>query len=1580
MLTKPARMILTVAIGLAMLFADGASATRLDVASVDKPSISSAPMVRLPGHVLPALAKARLIKSAPDAGDSRIALTLTLKRDDQAGFERYLHDIYDPKSPLFHRYLTQPEIAGRFGPSQAEYDQVVSYLEANGFKLKQGSVNRLTLTVEGTRAEAEKAFSTRIVDYQIGMRRLYANQTDPALPASIAPHVQAILGLVDLTHPHHTTAIIKCLGGELSVIANTDCAAKLTSSQNFNYGECVKTVAGNGTYNGPCGVTVSGPMRRLGIANQSTRHSAGQRASSPLTASSNWGTINGAGQTIGLVEFDTFQQSDVADYLALVGEPATLINQLSKVDVNGGIATPGADQDEVLLDIDAALVLAPGAQTVVYDSPFGAGPGFEAVLNQMIDDKVTVISNSWAYCENETTLADVQGIDSVLQNAAAAGISVFNGAGDSGSTCLDGGTDVVAVPADSPNATAVGGSSETPGPNSTYGLETWWDDSNTTPPAGQGGFGTSSFFARPSYQNGLDPAANRSIPDVVVNADPFQGVSICEAASGGCPTGQLFAGTSLAAPTWAAFTALLNQAQGSNLGFLNPLLYALSGTGAFHDPTALGSDFIHVGLGSPNLNILHQLLSGASAGAVSATNSSVALTIRIPATGMAPTGVFDDGTTAGIITVELRDANGNSIAGKTVTLTPNAGGHVNITPTSAVTTADNGVASFQLTDTEAENVSITANDTTDGTPITQQVTVPFVPPPAAAASIMASLNDEPADGTTADTVTVTVEDSLSRPTPGKTVMLSQGSGNSSITGPSPQVTDANGQIQFSVVDTHTENVTYTATDVTDGSLPVPGSATVDFTNGSGGCNSASYVTGAAAAASGYAVSAFATGFEVNSGDQGFSYNCFGAYGMAWDSAGNLYVTDWPTGNIYKFDSSGGAADASHLFATVKAPATGLAIDPAGNMFASEGSVSGANGDIVPVDLSNGTVGTAIASGFPCLGNMAIDPAIPALYVDDFCSSGPVSPDIWQITGIDGASPTTTVYAQTPDNIENFNLAVAPDGTVYDIFGASNGAPIARITPGSPPTVTLLTTANGSPVSLYGGLGMTVGGKQANDDAQFVLAPFNSQANGESGLPQGVQTLDLTGSAPAIGQQLTTNDFSGLSNFAIGPDGCLYVAGGPTVSKITNADGTCEFGPTAQPLTLSLTPITASPTQGGSQNLAAAFHYGTVPAGTPVMLDVNGVNTQTILARTDSNGTASFSLKGAFSGSDVINATATVNNSTVTSNSSLLTWESGPDTTALSLNLSPKSGMPGDPITLMAALTDVSQDPAVPVVGQSVTLELGNNSCSSSTNSTGIASCQVNPEIIPGVPSRPITASFAGTADLTAANASTGFTFTAPPEDAKLRVTPKALDFPAAIEMGGVGAVSKPHIVTVFNPKNKKQKLTVTFLGAEDTGDFTIVSGPPTTCNATLEAKARCKIALVFSPTTTGARTGTLMVDDNADLNNQQMVKLNGKGEQGKLSYSPAILSFGKLAVDSTSKPKTVKIANHNPVAMSFAADTSGDYQITSNTCASTLPAKSTCEIEVTFEPTGAGSQPGTLTFTDDAARSPQTVKLEGSGE
>ena len=140
---------------------------------------------------------------------------------------------------------------------------------------------------------------------------------------------------------------------------------------------------------------------------------------------------NGAGQVIGIPSFSNFQPGDVADWLAVAGLPANLINQVSKVDVNGGAPLLQGESD-VLLSIDTILAIAPGAQVMVFDAPF-AGPGtsFQALFNAMINGGVTIISNSFSYCEDQTTPADVQSIDSILQMAAASGITVLNATGDS---------------------------------------------------------------------------------------------------------------------------------------------------------------------------------------------------------------------------------------------------------------------------------------------------------------------------------------------------------------------------------------------------------------------------------------------------------------------------------------------------------------------------------------------------------------------------------------------------------------------------------------------------------------------------------------------------------------------------------------------------------------------------------------------------------------------------------------------------------------------------------------------------------------------------------------------------------------------------------------------------------------------------------------------------------------------------------------------------------------------------------------------------------------------------------------------
>ena len=1293
---------------------------------------SSGNMVRLPGHVLPALQKATLLPNGSYDDAQPITVTITLKRSDQQAFKRYLHDVYDPHSPRFRHFLNQHQIAERFGPTPENYARVLNYLRANGFGLVVGSANRLTLTVRAPRAVVARIFAVRIQDYRIGNRDFYANTQDPAIPTDIAPIVQAVTGLSDLAKPAATKNIIQAYSN-LFMCLN---AATGTSTSKPTEAKCWSKFWGD-----------------LGKA--LTLNSVSSSSDPPPGS---WVTFDGTGQTVGLLEFDTFQTSDVSDYLNLIGAPASRIGNLSQVDVSGG-ATPGSNQDEVLIDILAVLNVAPGAKVVVYDGPF-AGPGvsFQTLFNKMINDGVTVISNSWAYCENQTDLADVSSIDSILASAAASGISVFNGAGDSGSTCLDGSSNTVAVPADSPNATAVGGSSLISGPGLTYNSETWWDGSKNTPPSGQGGFGVSKFFSRPVYQDALNPFATmRSVPDVVAEADPENGIVICQASAGGCPTNLLYGGTSNAAPLWAAFAALLNQAQGHNLGAFNPLIYPLANTSAFHSAASMGSDFSHVGLGSPNLNALHLKLNGQAAGLPSAATSEVGY---YAANGMPgeTTPVAADGTSKSFVVVRLRDAATNTVAGKTITLTASPAGNAIINPSSGVSSLANGAVVFTITDIQPETVTFTATDTTDGIKPTQTASIPFVTPPATGAGLDVFPASVAADGKSNAVIVVTLKDKLGRPNPGKLVQISQGPGHSVIKGPIPAITDASGQIQFTAVDQMAETITYSAVDITDGNIPFPTTGSVAFTGGpANGCGNS-----ATPAAPGFQVTPYATGFIAQNfffGNVNFG-GCPGAYGLAFDATGNLYVSDSPTGDIYKIPPGGGVADASTLItATALGPSlAGLASDDKGNLFASRDATTGnfTTGAIFKIDPSNGTILQTVASDLTCPTALAVDPLSGDLFTDDSCSgAGSDNPDLWRISGQDTATPKTDVYTTLPGT-PNANISFASSGTIYAwaFTGLGTGVPrVAQIsgTNGpATPTVSLL------PNLQLAALGVLANGAQANGDAQTLfLNPFDADSN----TSLGIGTTDLTTSPPSAGVILATTN--GANNLVRGPDGCVYAAQGDGVFKITDAKGTCNYAAPTQPPALVLAPpaISPNPAQGELQTFGASFHYTKAPLGTPVLFQVAGANPQVKLVLSDANGKASFSYAGVFTGIDTITATATLGTTTLSSNQSVIAWTTGQHTSFLTLNLSPTAVMAGKPVTLVASLSDVSVTPSAPVAGASVQIALEGNSCFGTTNAQGNASCTLTPTIAQLTSQ---TASFTGNSTLLAAIAAQAFNVTGPP--------------------------------------------------------------------------------------------------------------------------------------------------------------------------------------------------------------------------
>ena len=185
----------------------------------------------------------------------------------------------------------------------------------------------------------------------------------------------------------------------------------------------------------------------------------------------------------------------------------------------------------------------------------------------------------------------------------------------------------------------------------------------------------------------------RSIPDVSAPADPAQGVLICQADGGGCPTDNLYGGTSIAAPIWAASMAVLNQRTGSDFGFLNPQIYPLANGSAFHSGASMGSDFAHVGLGSPNFGELRRQLTRGTLGAPSIANSAVVAF---------PPLTYADGTSQVGVSVIVMDADFNAISGQSVTLTANSGSHAMITAVNGTSNVANGAARFIVTDNISE--------------------------------------------------------------------------------------------------------------------------------------------------------------------------------------------------------------------------------------------------------------------------------------------------------------------------------------------------------------------------------------------------------------------------------------------------------------------------------------------------------------------------------------------------------------------------------------------------------------------------------------------------------------------------------------------------------------------------------------------------------------------------------------------------------------------------------------------------------------------------------------------------------------
>jgi subtilase family serine protease len=501
----------------------------------------------------------------------KIHLTIELASRDPRGLAAFVQAVSTPGSPEYRDYLTVKGFARRFGAEPAALRISAGAFRHAGFRVGAPAANGLSLSAVGSAAQIDHALRAQISAVRLASGATgFVNRSAPVVPAAAAPYVLGVSGLDDLDVVTHAATPARSaaarrpgpLAGPAAVTGGPQPCPAATETAVDTFAGSSGTLAYRSGYTADLLATVYG--------------------FSPLYGASD----EGAGQTVALEEEVPYQASDVQTFQQCYGTEASVQN----VDVGGGVGTTSSS-DTAALGIETITSLAPKANVLVYQ-----GTDQLAVLARMVsDDAAKVIATSVRVCE-AAGAGGAASYETLLEEAAAQGQSVFAASGDNGSSCES--ALATQLPASSPLVTAVGGTTlyasgaggAEPYASGRTPLEAVWNNGVvSSSPTGTGG-GLSSLFAMPSYQSGAAPGLDvigpesggtcgaldcREVPDVSADADGGSGYVVF--AHGAW---KVLGGTGFAAPLWAAFAALTNASaacRGASIGFANPSLYQLAG-------------------------------------------------------------------------------------------------------------------------------------------------------------------------------------------------------------------------------------------------------------------------------------------------------------------------------------------------------------------------------------------------------------------------------------------------------------------------------------------------------------------------------------------------------------------------------------------------------------------------------------------------------------------------------------------------------------------------------------------------------------------------------------------------------------------------------------------------------------------------------------------------------------------------------------------------------------------------------------------------------------------------------------------
>ncbi|HEX7907513.1 MAG TPA: S53 family peptidase [Paraburkholderia sp.] len=505
----------------------------------------------LPGSERTAEAGSKVVGQCDPA--ERIEVFVMLRRQQQAQFDALMSRIEagDPSvKPLSREALAQD-----YGAAPDDVAKVKSFAAAHGLTVLREDPAARMVVLGGTIAQFQTAFGVKLEHYEHHTTGQFRGRTGTiSVPDDLHGVVEAVLGLDNRpqARPHFRIRppFQPARGAQVSFTP-----PQLASLYHFPQGD-------------------------------------------------------GGGECVGIIELGGgYNTSDLKAYFASLGvaEPT-----VKAVGVDQGSNQPSGDPNgpdgEVTLDIEIVGAIVPGATIAVYFTP-NSDAGFIDAVSRAVHDtanKPSVISISWGGPEANWTSQSVQAFNSVLQSAAALGVTVCAASGDSGSSDGAGGGDQVDFPASSPYVLACGGT-HLSASGTSISSEVVWNDGSQ---GGASGGGVSRAFPVPAWQEGLTITSSsgsstalsgRGVPDVAGDASPTTGYTVLIDG-----TQTVVGGTSAVAPLWAALIARVNAAKGQPAGFINARLY--KAPGACNDITqgnngsfaaSVGWDAC-TGLGSPN--------------------------------------------------------------------------------------------------------------------------------------------------------------------------------------------------------------------------------------------------------------------------------------------------------------------------------------------------------------------------------------------------------------------------------------------------------------------------------------------------------------------------------------------------------------------------------------------------------------------------------------------------------------------------------------------------------------------------------------------------------------------------------------------------------------------------------------------------------------------------------------------------------------------------------------------------------------------------------------------------------------------